>query len=110
MHSFSVKLGWKMHKCDEAAVKEFCHEIGVSKGVLKVWMHNNKNTFGRKDINGSGGGGSITNDSVISFENSGGGGGGGGSGGEEKKIENGNLFQSENGNGVHFHCSSSSPA
>lgn len=103
MHSFSVKLGWKMHKCDEAAVKEFCHEIGISKGVLKVWMHNNKNTFGRKEINGSGGGG---NDSVISFENS----GGGGSGGEEKKIENGNLFQSENGNGVHFHGSSSSPA
>lgn len=105
MRSFSVKLGWKMQKCDEAAVREFCHEIGVTKGVLKVWMHNNKNTFGKKEISG-GGGGSITNDSVTSFDNS----GGGGSGGEEKRIDNGNLFQNGNGNGVHFHGSSSSPA
>ncbi|GFP87353.1 zinc-finger homeodomain protein 9 [Phtheirospermum japonicum] len=55
MQSFAVKMGWKLQKCDEAAVKEFCHEIGVTKGVLKVWMHNNKNTFGKKDIsNGAG--------------------------------------------------------
>ncbi|KAH6763127.1 hypothetical protein C2S52_020560 [Perilla frutescens var. hirtella] len=105
MRSFSVKLGWKMHKCDEAAVREFCHEIGVTKGVLKVWMHNNKNTFGKKENSSGGGGGagSITNDSVTSFDNSGG-------GGEEKMTDNGNLFQSENGTGVHFHGSSSSPA
>lgn len=50
MHSFSEKLGWKIHKSDEAAVAEFSREVGVPKGVLKVWMHNNKNTFGKKEI------------------------------------------------------------
>lgn len=88
MHSFSVKLGWKMQKRDEAAVKEFCHEIGVSKGVLQVWMHNNKNTFGRKEIICAGA--AIAN----------------GTNGADR-----NNFQTENGNGVHLHgSSSSSPA
>lgn len=49
MHSFSEKLGWKLQKCDETAVDEFCNEIGVGKSVLRVWMHNNKNTIGKKD-------------------------------------------------------------
>ncbi|CAI9785240.1 unnamed protein product [Fraxinus pennsylvanica] len=48
MHSFSEELGWKMQKCDESKVGEFCNEIGVSRGVLKVWMHNNKNIFAKK--------------------------------------------------------------
>lgn len=43
MQSFSEKLGWKIQKCDEEKVEEFCRQIGVTKGVLKVWMHNNKN-------------------------------------------------------------------
>ncbi|XP_057810843.1 zinc-finger homeodomain protein 11-like [Salvia miltiorrhiza] len=105
MRSFSVKLGWKMQKCDEAAVKEFCHEIGVSKGVLKVWMHNNKHTFKTES------GGGIANGSVISFEHSGGSGSGGGGVEERKSDRNGNIFV-ENGNGsVHrFYGSSSSPA
>ncbi|KAG6600666.1 Zinc-finger homeodomain protein 1, partial [Cucurbita argyrosperma subsp. sororia] len=42
------KLDWRIQKNDEAAVMEFCNEIGVKRRVLKVWMHNNKNTF-RKD-------------------------------------------------------------
>lgn len=63
MHSFSEKLGWKLQKCDEAAVDEFCHEIGVGKGVLRVWMHNNKNTFGKKEYQIS------NNLSTDSFEN-----------------------------------------
>ncbi|KAG6429709.1 hypothetical protein SASPL_107762 [Salvia splendens] len=46
MHSFSEKLGWKMQRCDEAAVEEFCLDVGVARGVLKVWMHNNKNING----------------------------------------------------------------
>ncbi|KAL0421088.1 UNVERIFIED_CONTAM: Zinc-finger homeodomain protein 10 [Sesamum latifolium] len=50
MHSFSEKLGWKLHKSDEATVEEFCRQVGVAKGVLRVWMHNNKTTFGRKEI------------------------------------------------------------
>ncbi|KAL2519378.1 Zinc-finger homeodomain protein 8 [Abeliophyllum distichum] len=64
MQSFSEKLGWKMQKCDESTVEEFCNEIGVSRGVLKVWMHNNKNTFAKKEINNS-----INNGRIISFEN-----------------------------------------
>ncbi|PHT67804.1 hypothetical protein T459_27291 [Capsicum annuum] len=48
MHLFSEKLGWKLQKVDEVAVDEFCREVGVGKGVLRVWMHNNKNTFGKK--------------------------------------------------------------
>lgn len=54
MHSFSEKLGWKLQKCDEVMVKDFCNEIGVARGVLKVWMHNNKNTLGKKDGTGTG--------------------------------------------------------
>ncbi|KAK4423739.1 Zinc-finger homeodomain protein 9 [Sesamum alatum] len=108
MHSFSEKLGWKMQKSDDAAVREFCHEIGVPKGVLKVWMHNNKNTFGKKDTNG---GGITTNGKVISFENSGGA-DGGCRNSEERKTENGSRhFQNENSNGVHqFHGSNNEPS
>lgn len=49
MLDFAEKVGWKMQKRDEEAINEFCGDIGVDKGVFKVWMHNNKNTFGKKD-------------------------------------------------------------
>ncbi|XP_050381525.1 zinc-finger homeodomain protein 9-like [Argentina anserina] len=56
MFQFAERVGWKMQKRDEDIVHEFCNEIGVDKGVLKVWMHNNKNTFAKRDvISGSGG-------------------------------------------------------
>ncbi|CAA7051907.1 unnamed protein product [Microthlaspi erraticum] len=45
MHEFADRIGWKIQKRDEDEVRDFCREIGVDKGVLKVWMHNNKNTF-----------------------------------------------------------------
>ncbi|KAG2243278.1 hypothetical protein Bca4012_013954 [Brassica carinata] len=45
MHEFADRIGWKIQKRDEDEVREFCREVGVDKGVLKVWMHNNKNTF-----------------------------------------------------------------
>ncbi|PHT89665.1 hypothetical protein T459_04778 [Capsicum annuum] len=48
MLEFSESVGWKMQKRDEDLVNNFCNEIGIEKGVLKVWMHNNKNTFGKK--------------------------------------------------------------
>lgn len=48
MLEFAERVGWKMQKRDEDLVSNFCNEIGVEKGVLKVWMHNNKNTFGKK--------------------------------------------------------------
>ncbi|GMH26163.1 hypothetical protein Nepgr_028006 [Nepenthes gracilis] len=53
MLEFSEKLGWKMQKSDESFVEEFCNEVGVSRGALKVWMHNNKNCSGKKDNNHS---------------------------------------------------------
>ncbi|KAI5665649.1 hypothetical protein M9H77_15502 [Catharanthus roseus] len=49
MLEFAERVGWKMQKRDEELIGEFCNEIGVDKGVLKVWMHNNKNTFGKRD-------------------------------------------------------------
>ncbi|KAL1538696.1 Zinc-finger homeodomain protein [Salvia divinorum] len=49
MLEFAEKVDWKMQKRDEDATNSFCAEIGVDKGVFKVWMHNNKNTFGKKD-------------------------------------------------------------
>ncbi|KAJ4746028.1 Zinc-finger homeodomain protein 8 [Rhynchospora pubera] len=45
MHELSEKLGWRLQKRDEALVEEWCREIGVGKGVFKVWMHNNKHVF-----------------------------------------------------------------
>lgn len=45
MSVFAEKLGWRMQKQDEAAVQQFCAEVGVKRPVLKVWMHNNKNAL-----------------------------------------------------------------
>ncbi|KAJ0987416.1 hypothetical protein J5N97_005772 [Dioscorea zingiberensis] len=45
MHELSEKLGWRMRRNDEGFVEDSCREIGVSKGVFKVWMHNNKHAF-----------------------------------------------------------------
>lgn len=53
MYQFAERVGWKMQKRDEDLVQEFCNEIGIDKGVLKVWMHNNKNTFAKRDVNGN---------------------------------------------------------
>lgn len=50
MQEFAERVGWKMQKRDEDLVMEFCNEVGVDRGVLKVWMHNNKNTFAKKDV------------------------------------------------------------
>eukprot|EP00249_Psilotum_nudum_P036584 c8095_g1_i1 orf=170-964(-) len=44
MLAFAEKLGWRIQKHDEPAVQQFCMESGVKRHVLKVWMHNNKNT------------------------------------------------------------------
>ncbi|XP_059670330.1 zinc-finger homeodomain protein 9-like [Cornus florida] len=49
MHQFAEKVGWKIQKRDEDLIAEFCSEIGVDRSVLKVWMHNNKNTIGKRD-------------------------------------------------------------
>ena len=48
MLEFAERVGWRIQKHDEAAVEQFCAETGVKRHVLKVWMHNNKNTLGGK--------------------------------------------------------------
>ncbi|TVU05497.1 hypothetical protein EJB05_48663, partial [Eragrostis curvula] len=50
MLAFAERLGWRIQKHDEAAVQQFCEEVGVKRHVLKVWMHNNKHTLGRKPL------------------------------------------------------------
>ncbi|MBA0738513.1 hypothetical protein Gogos_011852 [Gossypium gossypioides] len=50
MHAFAERLGWRMPKGEEKLIQEFCNEVGVNRGVLKVWMHNNKNTSSKKEI------------------------------------------------------------
>ncbi|KAI3733638.1 hypothetical protein L6452_13086 [Arctium lappa] len=49
MSLFAEKLGWKMQRCDDKLVADFCNELGIRRGIFKVWMHNNKNTFGKKE-------------------------------------------------------------
>ncbi|XP_020206398.1 zinc-finger homeodomain protein 2 [Cajanus cajan] len=48
MLAFAEQLGWRIQKHDESAVEQFCAETNVKRNVLKVWMHNNKNTLGKK--------------------------------------------------------------
>jgi ZF-HD class homeobox domain-containing protein len=48
MLAFAERLGWRIQKHDEAAVQQFCDEVCVKRHVLKVWMHNNKHTLGKK--------------------------------------------------------------
>ncbi|XP_028757337.1 zinc-finger homeodomain protein 2 isoform X2 [Neltuma alba] len=45
MLAFAERVGWRIQKHDEAAVEQFCAETCVKRHVLKVWMHNNKNTL-----------------------------------------------------------------
>ncbi|GMH17345.1 hypothetical protein Nepgr_019186 [Nepenthes gracilis] len=50
MQAHAEKLGWRIQRHDDVALNEFCAEIGVSRNVFKVWMHNNKNNaLCRKD-------------------------------------------------------------
>ncbi|XP_047946544.1 zinc-finger homeodomain protein 9-like [Salvia hispanica] len=42
MLEFAEGVGWKLQKKDEDLIREFCSEVGLERGVLKVWMHNNK--------------------------------------------------------------------
>lgn len=45
MFKFAESLSWRFQKPDDAAIDDFCTEAGVSRQVLKVWMHNNKYTY-----------------------------------------------------------------
>ncbi|KAJ8771198.1 hypothetical protein K2173_025924 [Erythroxylum novogranatense] len=48
MLGLAERLGWRIQKHDEDVVQQFCNENGVKRHVLKVWMHNNKHTIGKK--------------------------------------------------------------
>uniref|UniRef100_A0ACD5X3L1 Uncharacterized protein n=1 Tax=Avena sativa TaxID=4498 RepID=A0ACD5X3L1_AVESA len=76
MLRFAERLGWRMPKREpgrapgDDEVARFCREIGVSRQVFKVWMHNHK-----AGVGGSAGAGAQTSSSTTR-----GGGGGGGVG------------------------------
>jgi ZF-HD class homeobox domain-containing protein len=43
MYLFAEKLGWRLLRGNnDRGVEEFCSEIGVTRNVFKVWMHNNR--------------------------------------------------------------------
>ncbi|PKA56128.1 ZF-HD homeobox protein [Apostasia shenzhenica] len=48
MLAFAEKVGWRIQKHDEPAVRQFCDEASINRHALKVWMHNNKHTLGKK--------------------------------------------------------------
>ncbi|XP_031107912.1 zinc-finger homeodomain protein 6-like [Ipomoea triloba] len=50
MHEFAEKLGWKIQKQDEQQVLQFCSEVGIKRQVFKVWMHNNKQNFKKRQM------------------------------------------------------------
>ncbi|MQM07371.1 hypothetical protein Taro_040210 [Colocasia esculenta] len=78
MQEVCEQLGWRMQRRDDALVEKRCQEIGVSRGVFKVWMHNNKHAFvgGLSSRRGGGGsGGGSTADHATSCGEGGGGGG-----------------------------------
>ncbi|XWS44610.1 hypothetical protein CRYUN_Cryun15aG0062500 [Craigia yunnanensis] len=49
LFNFAEKAGWRIQKLDETVVQQFCQEIGIKRRVLKVWMHNNKQSLAKKD-------------------------------------------------------------
>ncbi|KAL7143921.1 hypothetical protein ABFS83_08G223800 [Erythranthe nasuta] len=48
MLNLAERLEWRIQKQDEEMVQQFCGEMGIKRHVLKVWMHNNKVTLGKK--------------------------------------------------------------
>ncbi|KAJ6432303.1 hypothetical protein OIU84_019526 [Salix udensis] len=43
MYLFAEKLGWRLLRGNnDRGVEEFCSEIGVTRNIFKVWMHNNR--------------------------------------------------------------------
>ncbi|KAG6420935.1 hypothetical protein SASPL_117481 [Salvia splendens] len=49
MLEFAEGIGWKLQKKDEDLIREFCSKAGLERGVLKVWMHNNKSAIAKKN-------------------------------------------------------------
>ncbi|KAL2325216.1 hypothetical protein Fmac_024274 [Flemingia macrophylla] len=49
MLGFAERAGWRIQKLEESVVQKFCQEVGIKRRVFKVWMHNNKNTFAKRN-------------------------------------------------------------
>ncbi|XP_074559424.1 zinc-finger homeodomain protein 5-like [Curcuma longa] len=49
MLAFAEKVGWRMQRQDEGTLEHFCGEVGVSRHVFKVWMHNNKSSLKKQN-------------------------------------------------------------
>ncbi|KAL5778861.1 hypothetical protein ACOSQ2_009598 [Xanthoceras sorbifolium] len=49
MLEFAERIGWRMNRQDDVALNQFCAEVGITRNVLKVWMHNNKNAHRRRE-------------------------------------------------------------
>lgn len=45
MFYFAESLGWKILKHDEQIVQRFCDDVGVSRRIFRVWMHNHKHSM-----------------------------------------------------------------
>ncbi|MFS8031743.1 putative transcription factor ZF-HD family [Helianthus anomalus] len=65
MLSFAEKVGWKMQRCDDKMVVDFCNEIGIRRGVFKVWIHNNKNTLAKREKDSPATVGTATGNTVV---------------------------------------------
>lgn len=48
MFEFAEKVGWRIQKQFEEEMEKLCVDLGVKRQVLKVWMHNNKNSMKRQ--------------------------------------------------------------
>lgn len=49
MLEFAERIGWRIQRHDDVALNQFCSEVGIKRNVLKVWMHNNKNSHRRRE-------------------------------------------------------------
>lgn len=66
MLMFAEQIRGKVNNHNEAAVDQFCAEIGVKKPILKVWMNNNRHTIWRKGYEMAVGAANATEDSRCS--------------------------------------------
>ncbi|XP_047319167.1 zinc-finger homeodomain protein 1-like [Impatiens glandulifera] len=48
MLALAERMEWRIQRHDEEAVQQLYEETGIKRHVFKVWMHNNKNTVGKK--------------------------------------------------------------
>lgn len=46
MAAFAAQIGWKFQKRDKCGgqdeVSSFCEDIGITRQVFKIWIHNHK--------------------------------------------------------------------